>query len=142
MKPSVKCIVCGIVLAVFSTPVSVVTASELVWTPINPSFGGPSYNGQWLMASAQAQNTHVERGGSSIPTRSLMEDFQSSLNRQILYGLSRKIVDSAFGEGSLESGHYEVGDYTIDVNVDVSGINVVVTEIGTGNTTTVQVPYY
>ena len=32
-------------------------ATELVYTPINPSFGGSPLNGAWLLGNAQAQNS-------------------------------------------------------------------------------------
>ena len=32
------------------------SATELVYTPVNPSFGGSPLNGAWLLGSAQAQN--------------------------------------------------------------------------------------
>lgn len=139
MRKLLKFSVCVLLLA----PVSVTLASELVWAPINPSFiGGNAYNAQWLMSSAQAQNKHIERTARSTPSRNLLEDFQHSLNRQILYRLSNKIVDAAFGAEGLDSGYYDLGDYTIDVTVDIEGINVVITDTATGDITTVQVPYY
>ena len=33
-------------------------ATELVYTPVNPSFGGNPLNGTWLLNNAQAQNDH------------------------------------------------------------------------------------
>jgi hypothetical protein len=35
-------------------------ATELVYTPINPSFGGNPLNGQFLLGIAQAQNSFTE----------------------------------------------------------------------------------
>ena len=35
-------------------------ATELVYTPINPSFGGNPLNGQFLLNEAQAQNNFTE----------------------------------------------------------------------------------
>ena len=35
-----------------------VQATELVYTPVNPSFGGNPLNGTWLLNNAQAQNDH------------------------------------------------------------------------------------
>ena len=43
-----------------------VLASELVYCPINPAFGGNPLNYQWLLSSAQAQNKFREK--SSFPT--------------------------------------------------------------------------
>lgn len=150
MKRLPMCVVYGVVCVLFLMSVSVATATELVWTFINPSFGGSPFNGAWLLDQAQAQNKFSDNPGnpgnpgnpSSLLERDSLEDFENSLNRQVLYKLSRKIVDSAFGEEALEPGHYSVGDYIIDVSTDINGISVVITDISTGSTTTVQIPYY
>ncbi|NWF50971.1 MAG: curli production assembly protein CsgF, partial [Ignavibacteriaceae bacterium] len=31
-------------------------SQQLVYTPINPSLGGSSFNGQWMLSYAQAQD--------------------------------------------------------------------------------------
>jgi len=144
MRPLPKYAIGGIVCVLFLAAASVTTATELVWTFINPSFvGGSPFNASWLMASAQAQNRHME------PTRGYqrpdpMDDFEYNLNRQILSRLTTKIINEAFGEESenpLEPGEYIVGDYIINVTTD-GGITIVITDIITGDTTTVQIPYY
>lgn len=122
-------------------PSRITGASPLIWIPINPSFGGSPYNASWLMASAQAQNKLVEKT-TPYRFRDTLEDFQNNLNRQILSRLSRRIVDAAFGEEGLDSGFYDLGDFTIDVTTDVDGIHVVITETQTGSETRVEVPYY
>lgn len=144
MKRLLMYVVCGIVCALFLMPATEARASELVFNFINPSFGGSPFNGSWMLAQAQAQNKHVEkRKPFTMPKRDPMQDFENSLNRQILNRLSQKIVDSAFGEQGLDPGQYIIGDYTIDVMVDViSGIKVTITDTATGNTTTVKIPYY
>lgn len=147
MKRLLMYAVCGIVCALFLLTAGVATATELIWTPINPSFGGPSFNAQWLMASAQAQNKHVEKPKPyKYEPPDPMENFESNLKRQYLYALSRKIMDEAFGEeGLLPPGEteaqYTVGDYTIDITTN-GQITVVITDIFTGDSTTVEIPYY
>lgn len=136
-------VVCGIACALFLLPTGVATATELVWTPINPSFGGPSFNAQWLMASAQAQNKFVEKP-KPYTRLDPFEDFEYTLKRQYLSHLSRKIIDEAFGEETttpLEPGEYIIGDYAIDITTN-GQITVVITDTTSGNSTTVQIPYY
>jgi curli production assembly/transport component CsgF len=129
-------------------PVDVATATELLWIPINPSFGGPSYNATWLMASAQAQNKLVEKTKPyTAPQTDSIEDFEKRLNSQILYRLSAKIVDEAFGEdGLLQEGQtqaqYNIGDFSVDISTDMAKITVKLTDSSTGNSTTLEVPYY
>ena len=144
MKKSVMCILWIFICVLFFIPLNIVSATELIWTPINPSFiGGNAFNASWLLSSAQAQNKHVEKTSSYNQTNP-MDDFENTLNRQLLSRLTTKILDEAFGEETtvpLQTGQYIVGDYIIDITID-GGINVVITDNLTGNQTTVQVPYY
>ncbi len=149
MKTTVIYVVSFIVCACLLVSADIATATELVWVPINPSFGGPSYNATWLMASAQAQNKLVEKTKPYTYERpDPFEDFEYTLKRQYLYALSRKILNQAFGEeedlllpeGETEA-HYTVGDYKIDVTTN-GQITVVLTDITTLDLTTVEIPYF
>ena len=124
--------------------VSSAQGSELVWTPINPSFGGSSFNGQWLLSQAEAQNTFTARRPERVGYwgRSPLENFTESLNRQILSRLASQLVRSAFGEAGLEEGHYEIGDYMIDISPREDGLHVTINDLSTGNETEIIVPYY
>jgi len=143
MKVSVRSVVCSIACILFLISSDTVLATQLIWTPINPYFGGSPFNGAWLLSSAQAQNKLVRaREPFEMPERDPVEEFQTSLDRQILYQLSRKIIEGAFGEEGIESGHYELEDYSIDIIVDAGGVKVVLTDFETGNETIIEVPYY
>jgi curli production assembly/transport component CsgF len=132
-------LICVAVFALLLANANMAGGSELVYTPINPSFGGNPFNGPWLLDSAQAQNKFEEEY-----ERDLMEDFEERLVRQLLYRLSRSVIDEAFGEYGepFEPGHYEIGNYHIDITTDGLIITVVIVDIETGDTTTVEVPYY
>jgi curli production assembly/transport component CsgF len=132
------CFVCGL----FLLPAVEATATELVWTPINPSFGGLAYNADWLLASANAQNKYADQSQSTNTVGDMIQDFKTSVQRQVLSRLADRIVSKAFGEEGLQQGHYNLGDFTVDVGSDVSGINVVLIDTKTGGQTTLQVPYY
>jgi curli production assembly/transport component CsgF len=116
------------------------TASEIVWAPVNPSFvGGNPFNGAYLLNSAQLQNDKKE---SQPPSKTPLEQFNQSLNQQILYRLSTKIVDAAFGETGLTPGHYTMGTYVVDVTGGADGLTVTIVDTAGGGSTTVMVPYY
>lgn len=136
-------LVCCILGVLFLMPSSA-TATELVFTFVNPAFGGNPFNAQWLMNSAQSQNKLKEPLEEwKMPERDPIEDFKNSLNRQMLYRLSRQIIDEAFGEeGGLEPGHYNLGDYAIDISLTLDGIRIILTDIATGNQTIIEIPYY
>jgi len=139
MRRLVVCLICGAICALLLASTNMAAASELVYTPINPSFGGNPFNAQWLLDQAQVQNRFKEEYEGN-----LMEDFEERLIRQIFYRMSRIIIDEAFGEYGepIEPGYYEIGNYHIDISTDEVMITVVIVDITTGDTTTVEVPYY
>lgn len=138
MKRWLICLVCALFGSLLLAN-GKITASELVWAPVNPSFvGGNPLNGAFLLNAAQAQNDKKEPKAQSTP----LQEFNQTLNRQILYRLSSKLVDAAFGESGLKSGHYTMGNFVVDISTDANGLNVNILDNTTGGSTTVQVPYY
>jgi len=139
MKKLLVYLICGAICALLLASTNMAAASELVYRPINPSFGGNPFNAQWLLDSAQAQNRFEEEW-----ERDQLEEFEDMLTRQIFYRMVRFITDEAFGEydEELQPGHYEIGNYHIDVSTDGVVITVVIRDIVTGDTTTIEVPYY
>jgi len=123
-----------------------VTAQDLVYTPKNPAFGGNTFNYQWMLSSANAQNTYEAPRDESDPfgrlDRNPVNDFAESLNRQILSRLSRELVSNQFGEEGLEEGQYTLGDYQIDIGNSDEGIDISIIDLKTGATTNVSVPYF
>jgi curli production assembly/transport component CsgF len=122
-------------------------SQQLVYTPKNPAFGGNTFNYQWMLSSAQAQDTYkapqdetADRFGSygSNP----VDDFAESLNRQILSRLSRELVTRQFGEEALAEGSYVLGDYQIDIGSGDNGLSITIVDNTTGATTAVEVPYF
>lgn len=121
-----------------------VKGQDLVYQAKNPAFGGETFNYQWLQSSAQAQDKLKDPNEStnSLFNRDPLKDFQESLNRQILNQLSRQLVTSQFGEEGLAPGNYTIGDYDIEVSEGMTGISINILDKGTGNRTTVTIPYY
>ena len=121
-------------------------AQDLVYTPKNPAFGGAYFNYQWMLSSAQSQDTYKDDDASDLYSSSFerdpIKDFQESLNRQILSQLSRQIVTNQFGDEALENGVYLLGDYQIEIGDEGSGINISILDAKTGATTSVTVPSF
>ena len=135
-----KILICSL-LIVF-TAVSLI-GDELIWTPVNPSFGGNYMNASWMMQQAEAQNKLKAKTESySRYDRDPLKNFKEDLNRRILSRFSSRLMESAFGEAELGPGHYEIGDYIIDIGSTGSGITIDITDPTTGTTTSMEVPYY
>ncbi|TYP62080.1 curli assembly protein CsgF [Stutzerimonas stutzeri] len=95
-------------------------ATELVYTPVNPSFGGSPLNGAWLLGSAQAQNDKkdpdaVEYDRSAYERPSDLERLTSQLESSLLNDL---LTDARAGEtGSLTTTDFFVRAYNGDAGL-------------------------
>lgn len=142
MKAKGVVLVLGLVLS-FIFQSGVAFGQQLVYTPINPAFGGNPMNYDWLVNSAQLQNPYKDNssGLDSFNTNPL-EDFKQTLQRQILSELSTKLVENQLGNVNLnDKGTYDVGDYIISVNPSTSGISVDIMDKISGSKTNVSIPY-
>lgn len=118
-------------------------AQDFKYQAVNPAFGGDTFNYNWLLSQAQAQNDYSEDPNADPFNRDPLADFQNDLNRQILSQLSRSLVGDLFGEdGSLNEGTYEIGDYQIEIINGLDGVNIGIYDTSTGGTTTVTVPVF
>ena len=70
-------------------------ATELVYTPINPSFGGNPLNGNFLLQKAQLQNNHK----AEVTDKTFVDKFREALERNIINTLTRRIADGEMVEG-------------------------------------------
>ena len=141
MKKFLVCIFCLIVGVLFLMPGKAAIATELIYTPVNPSFGGSPLNWSGLLNQATIQNKFKEKRPVRVP-KSPLERFTEQLEYSVFSRMANRIVDTAFGEDTLQPGEYVFGNYKISVTTDASGITTIITEISTGNTTTIQIPYY
>ncbi|MBD56709.1 curli production assembly protein CsgF [Pseudoalteromonas sp. MEBiC 03607] len=119
-------------------------ATELVYKPINPSFGGNPLNANMLLSKAQAQNKHK----APIDEKSYAENFQDSLERTYLNRMVREITDIAFGDDVEESifnqdSTFVSGDYEIQIITSSSdAITVQITNLIDGTITIIEVPRF
>lgn len=116
-----------------------VDASELVYRPVNPSFGGNPFNGQYLLNNATLQNQHLD-DDSSRPRRDPLAEFTRTLQRRLLSNLASQITDAIFGEEAADSGSFTVGDTSIDFQRDGDVVVLQIVDAATGNETVIEVP--
>ncbi|WP_036152625.1 curli production assembly/transport component CsgF [Maribacter forsetii] len=113
-------------------------SQQFVYTPKNPNFGGETFNYQWLLSSANAQNSFTADSNFDNDSSEL-EDFQESLNRQLLSQLTRSVFDSELGEG-LEPGTFNVGSLLLEVFESGEGLVINILDTSTGEQTQIIVP--
>jgi len=113
-------------------------AQQLVYRPVNPMFGGETFNYQQLLNSANVQNRFGDDSGSQLD-RSSLGQFSESLNRQILGQLTRGIFDQQLGDG-LEPGTFTFGTLSLEIFDSAEGLVVNILDISTGEQTQIIIP--
>lgn len=98
-----------------------VNATELVYAPVNPTFGGNPNNAPGLLNVATAQN------GFKAPTKSPIETFNANLQSSILSKLASSATSTIFGGSApLTPGSYDTLNYIIKIT-DSGGGDVTIT---------------
>lgn len=119
----------------------VVLSQEIVYKPINPSFlGGNSFNANWLLNQATAQNKYKEKT-TEKNKKSDLEKFTESLNRQLLNQISRNLFDNQFGDG-FQEGTFTFGSLVVDVSQTADGMQFNIFDTNTGEQTTIIIPNF
>jgi curli production assembly/transport component CsgF len=109
-------------------------ASELVYEPVNPNFGGNPLNGTFLISNAQSQNTHKDPDSLSslYEPPSALDRFADSLETRLLNQLLTDV-------GNGNSGELITDDFIVQI-VDTDGVlTVLITDRSTGDTSEVVV---
>ncbi|TWI58648.1 curli production assembly/transport component CsgF [Pseudomonas duriflava] len=94
--------------------VSSLQATELVYTPINPSFGGSPLNGSYLLGNAQAQNDYDDPDATSSSSMSTLERFTSQLQSSLL---SQVLTNARNGQ----AGSVTTDDFIVNILNDETG---------------------
>lgn len=106
------------------------SATELVYTPVNPSFGGSPLNGAWLLGNAQAQNN--KKDPDALDRSSLFGN-QSALDRFTSQLESRVLGDLLSGVKDGKTGAVTTDDFIVRVyNGDAGMLIVEITDRLTG----------
>jgi curli production assembly/transport component CsgF len=122
-----------------------VCASEMVYQPNNPSFGGNPLNGAVLLNSANAQNRYTAPSSTSASSGytapSALDTFNQRLQSMILDRIATSITGSVFdASGRLLPGTVETSNFSISI-ADIGNGMLRITTIDktTGASTTFEV---
>lgn len=118
-------------------------ASELVYLPVNPNFGGYPTNGANLLAGATATSKHTSRAGlgSSLFDQSPLAQFNQTLERTVLSQLASAATSKLTGpDGKLLPGTFSTANFTITV-IDLGGgvLRITTVDKATGASTSFEV---
>ena len=123
------------------------SASELVYQPINPAFGGNPFNGPFLLETATLRNGHEPNdkgsGGSGLTGLSGLSDqdqFVRILQSRLLSDMASKVADAIFGESAQDSGEFRYGSQVVNFSRGLDTISIDIFNETTGERTQISVP--
>lgn len=115
-------------------------AQDMVYQPVNPTFGGNPFNSNHLLGVANAQNDY--RDPRSTSNSSQADIFARQLQSRLLSALSSQIIDAIFGENPQESGTISFGGQTITFFRSLDSVTLTITNDETGEETVIVVPLF
>ncbi len=118
-------------------------AQDLVYKPVSPTFGGDALNYNGLISMATAQNGFTDPNLVDPFNQDPLEEFNQSLQRQILNQLSRELIGGQLGDDFLsEGGVTQVGNFQVNVSEGLEGLSVILTDLNNGGTTQLTIPFF
>lgn len=112
---------------------SSITASELVYTPINPSFGGNPLNSSHLFNGANAINDYAgPKDDYGFEEESAIDRLASSLESRLI---SQLLADV----GNGNTGQLETSDFLLNVVDDDGALLIQIVDKITGESSEIQV---
>lgn len=115
------------------------SAQEIVYEPVNPSFGGDSFNSSHLLAIANSQNDYRDPNQKSS-TNSQADQFIRQLQSRLLSSLAGEVNDAIFGDNPQQAGTITFGDQIIEFSRGLESVHLTITDLATGNVTEIEIP--
>lgn len=128
-------------------------AGDLVYTPVNPSFGGNPLNSSHLMGTASAQRSATASdadvddmlgggpGAPGTPGGNADADlFVRQLQGRLLSALASQVTDAIFGENPQQAGTVQFGDTEVTFERTAESIRLVISNFLDGSVTEIVVP--
>lgn len=116
------------------------SAQDLVYQPVNPSFGGNPFNSNHLLGIANAQNDFTNP--TSSRNSSQADIFARQLQSRLLSALSSQIVTAIFGDNPQESGTISFGGQTVNFIRSLTEVTITIINDDTGEQTVIVVPTF
>ena len=115
-------------------------AQQFSYKPLNPAFGGDTFNYNWLLSSATSQNK-LTAPANERDQRSELQQFGDNLNRQLLSQISRQLLQQPLGGLNFnEEGTFTYGSLNVEIFQSDEGLVINILDTSTGEETQVIVP--
>jgi curli production assembly/transport component CsgF len=115
-----------------------VSAQDMVYTPVNPSFGGSPLNSNHLMGIAGAQKP--QKPSSARKEQSESEMFLKQLQNRLLSALAGQVTDAIFGDNPQDSGTVSFGNQIVSFQRGLDSVILTVVDLAAGTTTEIEIP--
>jgi len=113
------------------------SASALVYTPVNPNFGGNPNNGGFLLQEATDNNHFKGLAQYGTPAQTGTQQLESTITNSLYSQIASKIATD-LGNGQT-SGSFQVGNSTIFYS-DNGTVTTITVNNNNGGSTTFSVP--
>jgi curli production assembly/transport component CsgF len=134
-----KLIICCCVITFFS--VTQLFSQQLVYRPVSPFFGGDTFNYQFILQSAQAQNSFTADNDDPFGRQNDLERFTQNLNNQLLSQISRTLFTQQFGrDGELRPGTFTFGTLSLEIFETAEGLVIDILDTSNGDQTQIILP--
>lgn len=118
-----------------------VHAQQLVYKPVNSSFGGDTYNYNWLLSSANSQNQFKQSMDyGNYKQNTAISGFEDNLNRQLLNNISMGLFGTSYNQDTMQPGVYNLGSMNVSITEYFGGLNISIIDIKTGEQTNINLP--
>jgi curli production assembly/transport component CsgF len=133
----------GSIPTISCVSISPAAASDINYTPINPSFGGSSFNSPHLLGLANAQNepkTKADAAAAKARLQSNSDRFVQMLQTRLYSSLAQQVSEAIFGENAQPQGNMTLDDQQISWVNTGSEVRLLVTDVNTGQVTEIVIP--
>jgi curli production assembly/transport component CsgF len=111
-------------------------AQQLVYTPINPQFGGNPFNATQLEEDAAVSKPAPK---TTSTTQTQAQEFATQLQSQLYADLANQVTQAIFGPNAQNSGTFSFGGETVSFTNALGEITVNITD-ASGTKTQIQLP--
>jgi curli production assembly/transport component CsgF len=112
-------------------------AQQLIYTPINPAFGGNPGNSSQLEADASAQNPFKPGAKNQNLTQSQL--FAQQLQSELLASLANQVAEAIFGPNAQPNGTFSFGGETVTFVRTLGEVTITITDPA-GQVTVITLP--
>jgi len=115
-------------------------AGELVYTPVNPSFGGNPLNSTQLLSEASAQKPNAPTPKAKTLAQSTAQQFLQMLQARLYSSLADSVSQAILGQNSTAAGHIKLDTLDVSWSKGTDATNITLTDLSTGTITQISVP--